>query len=396
MQVGRTTRIFALAVLITAMVICAFAAGVGATWWLMHGRTPQAEEAADFGVFWEAWHLVEQAFYGDLPSMQQVAWGAIRGALDTLDDPHTTFLEPQPRQREREELSGRFGGIGAYVSQNEAGQIVLDPMPDLPAARAGVQEGDAVLKVDDTEITAEMTADEVVNLIRGDIGSTVRLTLGREGQAEPLIVEIRREEIPNPSVEWRMLEEAPGIGYVRISIFSGRTVLELRDALEDLSGQGMTSLVLDLRSNGGGLFDAGIDVAGEFLSDGVIVYQVEKGNEETVFRASGRTSLPDAPMVILVNGGTASASEIVAGALQDHGRAALIGEQTYGKGSVQSVYDLSDGSSVHITHAQWFTPNRRAITGEGLMPDVQVSISEQDRNAGRDTQLEQAIEYLKQ
>ncbi|MFN2225117.1 MAG: S41 family peptidase [Anaerolineae bacterium] len=396
MQVGRTTRIFALAVLITAMVICAFAAGVGATWWLMHGRTPQAEEAADFGVFWEAWHLVEQAFYGDLPSMQQVAWGAIRGALDTLDDPHTTFLEPQPRQREREELSGRFGGIGAYVSQNEAGQIVLDPMPDLPAARAGVQEGDAVLKVDDTEITAGMTADEVVNLIRGDIGSTVRLTLGREGQAEPLVVEIRREEIPNPSVEWRMLEEAPGIGYVRISIFSGRTVLELRDALEDLSGQGMTSLVLDLRSNGGGLFDAGIDVAGEFLSDGVIVYQVEKGNEETVFRASGRTSLPDAPMVILVNGGTASASEIVAGALQDHGRAALIGEQTYGKGSVQSVYDLSDGSSVHITHAQWFTPNRRAITGEGLMPDVQVSISEQDRNAGRDTQLEQAIEYLKQ
>lgn len=396
MQVGRTTRIFFLAVLITAMVICAFAAGVGATWWLMHGRTPQAEEASEFGVFWEAWHLVEQAFYDELPSMQQVTWGAIRGALDTLDDPHTTFLEPQPRQREREELSGRFGGIGAYVSQNEAGQIVLEPMPDLPAARAGVQKGDVVLMVDDTEVKEGMTGDEVVNLIRGDIGSTVRLTLQREGQAEPVVVEIRREEIPNPSVSWRMLEEAPGIGYVRIDIFSGRTVLELREAIQDLSDQGMTSLVLDLRGNGGGLFDAGIDVASEFLSDGVVVYQVEKGNRETIFEARGRTSLPEAPMAILVDGGTASASEIVAGALQDRGRAVLVGEKTYGKGSVQSVYDLSDGSSVHITHAQWFTPERRAISGEGLMPDLAVSITQEDRDQGRDPQLEQAIEHLRQ
>ncbi|MEJ2209149.1 MAG: S41 family peptidase [Anaerolineae bacterium] len=394
MAVGRTTRIFALAVLITVMVIGAFAAGVGATWWLMHGRTPQAEEASDFGVFWEAWHLVEDAFYGDLPPMQQVTWGAIRGALGTLNDPHTTFLEPQPRQREKEELSGRFGGIGAYVSQDDEGRIVLEPMPDLPAAQAGVQKGDVVLKVDDAEVTEGMTANDVVNLIRGDVGSVVRLTLQREGQAEPVVVEVTRQEIPNPSVEWRMLEEAPGIGYARISIFSGRTALELRDALQDLSEQGMTSLVLDLRGNGGGLFDAAIDVASEFLSDGVVVYQVEKGDRETVYQVRGRTTLPDAPMVVLVDGGTASASEIVAGALQDRGRAALIGTTTYGKGSVQSVYDLSDGSSVHITHAQWFTPYRRAISGQGLAPDVEVQISDEDRDAGRDPQLEQAIEYL--
>lgn len=158
----------------------------------------------------------------------------------------------------------------------------------------------------------------------------------------------------------------------------------------------MTHLVLDLRGNGGGLFDAAIDVSSEFLSDGVVVYQVEKGGKEEIFQASARTSLPDAPLAILVNGGTASASEIVAGALQDRARAVLVGEKTYGKGSVQSVFDLSDGSSVHITHSQWFTPQRRAISGEGLMPDLQVSISEEDRAEGRDPQLEKAIEHLSQ
>ncbi len=396
MRVGRTTRIFALALLITGMLIGAFATGVGATWWLVHSRTPQAEEAAEFSVFWEAWHLVEAAYYGSLPDMQHVTWGAIRGALATLGDPHTTFLEPEPRQREREDLSGRFGGIGAYVSENEEGQIILEPMPDLPAAKAGVQAGDVLLQVDDTEVTDAMDVNDVVSLVRGEIGSIVRLTLEREGEPEPIVVEIRREEIPSPSVEWRMVEEAPGVGYVRIAIFSGRTQLELQEALEELLAQGMTHLVLDLRGNGGGLFDAAIDVANEFLGDGVVLYQVEKGKEEEVFQASSKTTLPDSPMVVLVDGGTASASEIVAGALQDRGRAELVGEKTYGKGSVQEVYDLSDGSSVHITHAQWFTPNRRAISGEGLVPDLEVSITDEDRNQGRDPQLDRAIEHLRQ
>jgi carboxyl-terminal processing protease len=396
MRVGRTTRIFFVALLITSMVLGAFGAGVGVTWWLMHSQVPEAEEASEFSVFWEAWHLVENDFYGTLPNMQQVTWGAIRGTLATLNDPYTTFLEPEPRQREREDLSGQFGGIGAYVMADEAGQIFLEPMPDLPAARAGVQKGDQLLRVDDTEITSEMIVDDVVSLIRGEVGSIVRLTLQREGEVEPVVVEVRREEIPNPSVEWRMLEEAPGMGYVHIALFSGRTQLELREALEDLLDQGMTRLVLDLRGNGGGLFDAAIDVANEFLSGGVVVYQVEKGSPEEVFQASGNTTLPQTPMAVLVDGGTASASEIVAGALQDRERALLVGEKTFGKGSVQSVYDLSDGSSVHVTHAQWFTPQRRAISGEGLTPDLEVSITEEDRNQGRDSQLERAIEHLRQ
>lgn len=394
MSTSRTTKIFLLAAVITALLICAFAVGVGGTWLLFHNRTATADEAAEFGVFWEAWHLVEDHFYGDLPNMQQLAWGAIRGALETLDDPHTSFLEPRPRQREREELSGRFGGIGAYVSQTEDGSIVLDPMPDLPAEAAGVQKGDAVIQVDDTEITPEMTVDDVVTLVRGQVGTIVRLTLRREGQTEPIVVEIERQEIPSPSVEWRMLEDTDGIGYVRLLLFSSRTVKELTEAIQDLEAQGLSGLVVDLRGNGGGLLDAAIDVSSKFLADGVVVYEVDKDGQEKAYNVTGGPTLGETPLVLLVDGGTASASEIVAGALQDRNRAVLVGQKTYGKASVQQVFDLSDGSSVHITSAKWLTPERRQIDGEGLAPDYEIGISEEDREQGLDPQLDRAIQYL--
>jgi carboxyl-terminal processing protease len=395
MTISRTTKMFLLALVITGLVICAFVAGISGTWLWLHGSTASAEEGAEFGVFWEAWHLVENNFYGDLPDMQHLAWGAIRGALTALDDPHTTFLEPQPRQREKEDLSGRFGGIGAYVSQAEDGSIILDPMPDLPAERAGVQEGDAVIQVDDTKITLEMTVDDVVTLIRGKVGTIVRLMLRREGQTQPVVAEVERQEIPSPSVEWRMLEEAEGMGYVRIMLFSGRTATELKDALEEMEGLGMTDLVVDLRGNGGGLFDSAIDVSSRFLRDGIVVYQVEKDGEEQAYRVTGGATFDHPQLALLVDGGTASASEIMAGALQDHERATLIGQKTYGKGSVQQVFDLSDGSSVHITSAKFLTPNRRPIDGQGLAPDLEVIITDDDHSQGRDTQLERAIEYLR-
>jgi carboxyl-terminal processing protease len=195
-------------------------------------------------------------------------------------------------------------------------------------------------------------------------------------------------------VEWYMLEQAEAAGYVRLALFSGRTALELEEALADLQSQGMTRLVLDLRGNGGGLFDASIDVASQFLPNGVVAYQLERGGKERTYQVSRKGILVGAPLVVLVDGATASASEIVAGALQDRGRAVLVGEKTFGKGTVQTVYDLSDGSSVHITYAEWLTPHRRQISGQGLAPDLEVTISEEDRSQGRDTQLERAIEYL--
>jgi carboxyl-terminal processing protease len=394
MRGNRTTKIFLLSVLITGLVIGAFGGGVGVTWLVLHGRTANAEEASGFSVFWEAWHLIEKSFYGDLPDTQHLAWGAIRGAMETLNDPHSTFLEPQPRQREKENLSGRFGGIGAYVSQAPDGSIVLDPMPDLPAERAGIQKGDAILEIDDTPLAEGATVDDVVTLLRGDVGTEVKLALRRAGQEAPVTVEITREEIPTPSVEWRMLEEAPGTGYVRITIFSDRTGRELTEALDELNTQGMTKLILDLRGNGGGLLGAAIDVSDQFLSDGVILYEAEKGEPDAAKMAKRGGEYLSGPMVVLVDGGTASASEIVTGALQDRDRATIVGEKTYGKGSVQSVFDLSDGSSIHVTSAQWFTPNHHQISGEGLSPDVEVSITEDDRNQGLDPQLQRAIEFL--
>jgi len=394
MPMSRTTKTFVLAAIITLMMLCSLLGGAGGTWLLLQSRAPTADEASEFSVFWQAWHLIEDNFFGDLPDMQHVTWGAIRGAIDTLGDPHTTFLEPQPRQREKEDLSGQFGGIGAYVTQAEDGSIVLDPMPGLPAEQAGVLTGDVVIKVDETEITPEMTVDTVVTMVRGEVGTTVRLTLRREGYAEPVVVEIERQEIPSPSLQYRMLEEGEGIGYVRIMLFSGRTDTELKEALADLSSQGMTHLIVDLRGNGGGLFDAAIDVSSRFLADGIVVYQLENDGSEQGYDVRGGSKAGDWPLVLLVDGGTASASEIVAGALQDHGRATLIGEKTYGKGSVQHVFDLQDGSSVHITAAKWLTPNRRQIDGQGLMPDQEGLITEEDRTQGRDPQLERAIESL--
>jgi carboxyl-terminal processing protease len=392
---SRAVRLLLIAVVITTALVVAFSAGVATTYLLMHGRTSTTAEGRDLGVFWEAWDLVERVFYGKLPDDQHLEWGLVRGALGTLDDPHTSFLEPEPREREKEALSGRFGGIGAYVTQAEDGRIVLEPMPDLPAEKAGVQKGDTLLKVDDNEITVGMDTNEVIGFIRGNVGTIVRLTVQHEGQTEPVTVEITREEIPSPTVEWRMLEDPAGTGYVRLTLFSDRTDKELRQALDELKDQGMTQLVLDLRGNGGGLLGSAVDVASEFLSGGPVLYQVEKGGKEETYKASNGGKFTDGKLVLLVDGGTASASEIVAGALQDRGRTVLVGEKTYGKGSVQQVFDLSDGSSVHITYAEWLTPNRRQINGVGLTPDFEAGITDDDRNNGRDPQLDRAIEWLR-
>jgi len=395
-MLSRTDRLFLIAALVTTALVVAFAAGVGTTYLLVQHRASVTAQGHDLSVFWEAWGHVEQVFYGELPDNQHLEWGLIRGALGTLNDSHTSFLEPEPRQRERELLSGRFGGIGAYVTQAEDGRIVLEPMPDLPAEKAGIRKGDTLLKVDDTEVTSGMKVDEVTASIRGEFGTVVHLTLRHEGETQPFTVEITREEIPTPTVEWRMLDEPAATGYIRISLFSDRTDKELKQALDKLKDQGMTQLVLDLRGNGGGLLNAGVDVASEFLSGGPVLYQVEKGGKEQTYEAGRGGRFLDGELVLLVDGGTASAAEIVAGALQDRDRAVLVGETTYGKGSVQQVFDLSDGSSVHITYADWLTPNHRQITGVGLTPDFEVGITDDDRSNGRDPQLDRAIQWLKE
>ncbi len=384
---------YSFGLLIIALIpLFSFALGFGTHWYLTRDQSPAAPE--DFQVFWEAWHILERSFLGEDPPVKERVYGAIRGLVDSYDDPYTFFVEPQPRQREREELSGEFGGIGAWIIRDEDGVYRLRPMRGKPAEQAGIREGDILIAVDEHEIGPDTSQDQIVNWIRGPIGTIVRIRVRREGVAEPLTFEIKRQRIETPSIEWRILDTPPNTGYIRFTIFSERTPDELIEALGDLKEAGVTRLVLDLRHNSGGLLDAAVDVASTFIRDGVVLYEQQAGGKEEVYRVRRRPIVFDGPLVVLVDEATASAAEIVAGALQDHGRALLFGQKTFGKGSVQLVHDLSDGSSLHVTSARWLTPKRRQIDGQGLEPDFPVVVTDEDRAAGRDPVLERALERL--
>ena len=328
-------------------------------------------------VYWDVWRLLELDFYGPKPDATTRTYGAIRGMVATFDDPYTYFVEPKPRELERDNLAGKFGGIGANIELTPEG-YVLRPVRGQPAALAGVQDGDLLLLVDDQEVTSAMSADDVAALVRGPVGSEVTLVVRRSDSGEEVTLTIVRAEIQLPSVEWRMLEAGAGehVGYIRHTLFTERSVDEMQQALTELHAQGAARYIYDLRGNPGGLVSAAVAVADLWLDDGVIFIEQKASGAETAQSATAGTAAGDAPLVVMVDGGSASASEIVAGALQDHGRAMLVGEKTYGKGSVQLIHELADQSSIHITNAQWLTPNRHRISENGLLPDVPVAQGE--------------------
>lgn len=388
----RIFRVFSGLFLASALLSGAFLAGFG-THWLICRAQPTEKEARSFGVFWEAWHILDEEFLGEKPSVQERVYGALHGLVASFDDPYTIFVEPQPRELERDEMRGHFGGIGAWVAQDADGNIVLTPMKGKPADKAGIRKGDIVVAVDGKDVTGKPKG-EVVALIRGPVGTIVKLTIRRPGVSELLHFDIKRERIELPTVEYRLLEEEPTIGYVDINLIGERTPGELKEALRDLRARGATRLILDLRHNPGGSLTAAVEVTSQFLPNGVVLYEQRKDGQEKPYYATRDGLALDWPLVILVDGATGSGAEIVAGALQDHGRATLIGQQTFGKGSVQHVHDLSDGSSLHVTVARWLTPHRHQIDRQGLAPDIVVPFTEEDRSAGRDPQLERAIAHL--
>ena len=354
-----------------------------------------AAESSAFDELWTVRGLLQRSFIGDVPTDQKQAWGAAHGLVAAYADPYTVFVEPAPREMERDELAGHFGGIGAYLGRDDQGRMLVTVMRDKPAARAGVQDNDVLLAVDDKEITGAMSVEEVVALIRGDEGTQVRLKLLRPPATDPINVTVTRERVDTPSVEWRVLDQATGVGYARIAVFGERTADELRKGISELQAAGVKKLVLDLRGNGGGLVDAATDIASQFIKEGNVLREVKRGGQERYYPVTSTpSSAQNWDMVVLVDGGTASASEIVSGALRDHGRAILIGEKTYGKGSVQEVHEFPDGSSLHVTVARWLTPDGHQIDGTGLQPDVQVGLSEDDRKNGRDPQLARAEAWL--
>ena len=350
----------------------------------------------DFDLFWEAWGRIESTFIGEIPTSKEMTYGAIRGSVALLNDPYTIFVEPVARQQEIQSLQGTFGGIGAFLSRpEEGGDILLEPMPGNPAEAAGIRSQDVLLAVDGTPITPELTVGEVAELIKGEIGTDVVLTVRHADETESVDISITRDRILDPSVSSRILAEDETIGYIRLTRFSGESSQEVEVAIVDLLDQGAERLILDMRRNGGGLLDAAVDVADHFLADGPILYQQSQGEGERVYSATAETVAPDIPMIVLVDGGTASAAEIVAGALQDRGRAIMIGSSaTFGKGSVQLVFDLSDGSSVHVTSARWYTPDRHQIDQQGLAPEIVVEITQEAIDNGIDQVLLRAIEEL--
>lgn len=349
----------------------------------------------DYNLLWTVRDLLDRSFIGDLPDSQAQVYGAVHGLVAAYNDPYTVFVEPAPREVERDELRGHFGGIGAYMARNEDGAVVITVMRDRPAARAGLADGDVLLAVNGKTIPGDMAISDVVALVRGEVGTSVTLQVQRPGQSEPLSVAITRERIETPSVEWRVLDAEQGIGYTRISIFSERSGAELSTGLAELAGQGVDKLVLDLRGNGGGLVDAAVEVTSQFLKEGVVLREIKRGGQERFYPVkAARSPALEWKIALLVDAGTASASEIVSGALRDQDRAVLIGEKTYGKGSVQEVHELPDGSSLHVTVARWLTPDRHQIDKTGLEPDIVVGITAEDREAGRDPQLAEAQAWL--
>jgi carboxyl-terminal processing protease len=347
-----------------------------------------------FQVFWETWDLVYQEYYGKSGlDSQQMIYGAVRGMLNSLGDPHTAFLDPEQNRITSEDMTGRFEGIGASIEKKGDNLLIVAPMDDSPAMKAGLRSGDIIAQVDGKE-TAPLSVMEAVSLIRGPKGTTVTLTIVREGVEAPFEVKVVRAEIKFQTVTWKMLEGQ--VAYVKLSNnFGQETAADLAKALSEAKTQGAKSWILDLRNNPGGYLDTAIQVASQFLKSGLVLYEQTGDGQRQPFPVRRGGLATDLPMVVLVNSYSASASEIVAGALQDAGRAVLIGEKTFGKGSVQNVHDLSDGSSAHITIAHWLTPNGREINGQGLQPNIEVKLTDDDTKNNRDPQLDRALEYLK-
>lgn len=339
----------------------------------------------DYELLDEVQALVDRFFVREQPDYQQREYGAIRGMLSTLNDPYTFFIEPSTAASESDVLAGTYGGVGVQVVRGGPRELVLYPFADGPAAAAGIQAGDQLVAVNGESLDPSVSLDVVDQLLRGEVkaGSGVTMTVQRGDEQLDVFVEFAVINVP--SVVWRMLDD--GIGYAQILRFSARTPDELNDAAQGLLDAGARGLVLDLRNNAGGLLQESIQAADTFVDEGVLVYEVSPSGERSFGSTSGGL-LADLPLRVLVNGRTASGAEIVAGAIRDSGRGLLVGERTYGKGTVQQILRLSDTSSLHITSSEWFTPARQPLDQVGLEPDVPVTADP----SGLDNQLAAAVE----
>lgn len=345
-----------------------------------------------FEPFWETWDLLHTLYVDQPLDDNAMMEGAIEGMIASLGDKHTRYSDPESYQAEIESMAGEYQGIGAYVDATGEYAEISTPIPGSPAEAAGLQPHDLIIAVNGEDMTG-VDPSVTVTRMRGPEGTKVTLTI-RRGDEEPFDLEIERRRIEVADVEGKMLDS--GIAYIQLTQFGEKTTEQLKASLKELMSQKPTGLILDLRNNGGGFLDTCVEIASEFLPSGELVaIEIEGDGTETEYkthRGSGKAQ--KIPMVILINGGSASASEILTGALRCHERAEIIGETSYGKGSVQVQPTLSNGGAVSVTIARWYTPDRVLVHGVGITPDITVELTEEDVLAQKDTQLEAAENFL--
>jgi carboxyl-terminal processing protease len=345
-----------------------------------------------FKPFWQAWDYVHRDYVNQPVDDKKLMQGAIRGMMTALGDPHTSYMSPDEYQQMAEPLQGEYEGIGAIVDIKGDYVTLISFFPGSPAEIAGLKSGDMVIAVNGKDMTG-VDGNLVLKQMRGPAGTDVSLTLKRKDQTEPLVVTVKRQKIQMNSVDSKMLDG--DIAYIHLYTFGEKTTSELQGALKTQMKNNPKGLILDLRNNGGGFLATAIDVASQFMKTDVVMYEEYGTGDKKTFYTHGKGLATDIPMVVLVNGGSASASEIVAGALQDSNRAKLVGEKSYGKGSVQNWIPLDNNQgAVRITTARWLTPNDRQINEKGLEPDVVTTFTEEDVKAKRDVQLNKALELL--
>lgn len=357
-------------------------------------RQPPKDVNIDFKLFWDTWDLVSRE-YVDKKAVdpQKMYYGAIQGMVAALGDPYTVFLAPEAQKSTKEELGGAFEGVGIQIGFNkEKRLVVIAPLQGTPAEKAGIKAGDMIIKIDEKDSTG-LSLPEAVNLIRGPKGTKIALQIYREGEDKPRDVSLQRETIVVKSVEYSSKTTSKGkkISLIKLSRFGERTFTEWTDAVSSTLSEGSVGVVLDVRNNPGGFLDGAVFIGSEFIDKGDIVMQENAKGEKKGYKVSRSGKMLKMPVVVLINKGSASASEIVAGAIQDYGRGKLIGEQSFGKGTIQETQDLPGGTGIHITTAKWLTPNGRWIHNTGLTPDIKVDSGE---DPSKDDQLLKALELF--
>ena len=359
------------------------------------GKETQVATQTDFSPFWKVWNAINEKnpTAGEITDQDRV-YGAISGLVGSLNDPYSVFFTPEEAKSFEDEIAGNFDGIGMEVGMKDKVLTVIAPLKDTPAYRANIKSGDKILKIDKT-VTSGLGIEEAIRLIRGEKGTAVTLTISREGNKEPKEIRIVRDTITIPTLDTEL--RADGIFVIKLYSFSANAANLFRNAMKQFVESGSVRLLLDLRGNPGGYLDSAVDMASWFLKGGKIIVTEDYGNNKApeIFRSRGYDIFNDKlKFVILIDSGSASASEILAGALQNHGRAKLVGSQSFGKGSVQEVVNITSDTILKITVAKWLTPDGTSISEKGLTPDYPAEITQKDLDAKKDPQMDKAEELL--